>query len=84
MGIVYSVIYVVLCIWAYWVWHDFVVSPEQVVSKSQKVVGSKTLRVLIRLSMIFLGPFWFIFLLVGLVYITIVDQLSKLWGSLTR
>jgi hypothetical protein len=84
MVILYAIIYVLLCIWAYYTWHDFVVSPEQLVSKSQRVIESRPLRVLIRLSLIFLGPFWFIFLLVGMLYLTMVDLLSKLWSSLIR
>lgn len=84
MVVIFTMIYLALCGLAYWGWNDWVVSGDAPVLKSQVVIKNRVVRVLLRLSMITLGPVWFI-IAGGTAIVMILNSWSKwFFGSLFK
>lgn len=56
MILLFSGLYVLLCILAFLVWHDFIAAPDEKSLTGRIVVKRKEFRVLARMSMLLFGP----------------------------
>ena len=81
MILLFSGLYVLLCILAFLVWHDFIAAPDEKSLTGRIVVKRKWLRVLTRMSMLLFGPLW---LILGAVYIAIARIIVTTFRMLTK
>lgn len=84
MILLFSGLYVLLCILAFLVWHDFISAPDEKSLTGRIVVKRKWLRVLTRMSMLLFGPLWFLALILGAVYMAIARVIVTTFRRLTK
>lgn len=84
MILLFSGLYVLLCILAFLVWHDFIAAPDEKSLTGRIVVKRKWLRVLARMSMLLFGPLWFLALILGAVHIVITRIIVTTFRRLTK
>lgn len=84
MILLFSGLYVLLCILAFLVWHDFIAAPDEKSLTGRIVVKRKWLRVLARMSMLLFGPLWFLALILGAVYMAITHISVITFRRLTK
>lgn len=84
MILLFSGLYVLLCILAFWGWHDFIAAPDEKSLTGRIVVKHKWLRVLARMSMLLFGPLWFLVLILGAVYMAYSHIIVTTFRMLTK
>ena len=84
MILLFSGLYVFLCILAFLVWHDFIAATDEKSLTGRIVVKRKWLRVLTRMSMLLFGPLWFLVLILGAVYMAIARIIVTTFRRLTK
>lgn len=84
MILLFSGLYVLLCILAFLVWHDFIAAPDEKSLTGRIVVKRKEFRVLARMSMLLFGPLWFLALILGAVHIAITRIIVTTFRRLTK
>lgn len=84
MILLFSGLYVLLCILAFWGWHDFIAAPDEKSFTGRAVVKRKWLRVLVRMSMLLFGPLWFVAALLGAVCMAITRIIVTTFRRLTK
>ena len=84
MILLFSGLYVLLCILAFWGWHDFIAAPDEKSLTGRAVVKRKWLRVLVRMSMLLFGPLWFVAALLGAVLMAVTRIIVTTFRRLTK
>ena len=84
MILLFSGLYVLLCILAFCGWHDFIAAPDEKYLTGRAVVKRKWLRVLVRMSMLLFGPLWFLVLILWAVYMAVSHVIVTTFRRLTK
>lgn len=84
MVILFTLAYLALCGLAYWGWNDWVVSGEGTPLKSQIIVKSRVGRILLRISMLTLGPLWVFVAIMAVLYALLICTVKAFLGSLVK